>query len=84
MTTAWGGYRSSLSDSRERPVVGLYHQEREEAVRVWCGGEDPFIGEHTFIFHLDHLGAGFSVQTRRAGIEAIRDACNDALVRTDD
>jgi hypothetical protein len=48
---------------------------------VWCGGGED--GEQMFIFTWPK-GAGFDVQTRRAGIEAIRDACNDALVRTDD
>jgi hypothetical protein len=65
--------------TRERRVVGPYYPERDLTARVWCRGD-----EDVFIFHLSHLGASFDVQTRRAGIEAIRDACNDALVRTDD
>jgi hypothetical protein len=64
--------------TRERPVAGLYWPERNLTTKVWSGGED------VFIFHLGHMGASIDVQTRRAGIEAIRDACNDALVRTDD
>jgi hypothetical protein len=66
--------------TRERRVAGLYYPERNLMARVWCRGG----GEDVFIFHLSHLGASFDVQTRREGIEAIRDACNDALVRTDD
>jgi hypothetical protein len=45
---------------------------------VWSGGDGGFI------FHLNHKGLLIDIQTRREGIEAIRDACNDALVRTDD
>jgi hypothetical protein len=64
--------------TRERPVVGLFYPQRELKVRVWAGGEDGFA------FILGEMGADVAIQTRRAGIEAIRDACNDALVRTDD
>jgi hypothetical protein len=64
--------------TRERPVVGLFHPQRELKVRVWAGGEDGFA------FILAEMGAEVAIQTTRAGIEAIRDACNDALVRTDD
>jgi hypothetical protein len=70
--------------TRERHVAGLYYPQRELKVKVWCGDVDPFIDERVFIYHLGHLGAEFSAQTTRAGIEAIRDACNEALVRTDD
>jgi hypothetical protein len=71
--------------TRERHVAGLYGSPPHDLeVKVWCGGVDPFIDQQMFIYHLGHLGAGFSAQTTRAGIEAIRDACNDALVRTDD
>jgi hypothetical protein len=64
--------------TRERPVVGLFHPQRELKVRVWANGEEGFA------FILAEMGAHVAIQTRRAGIEAIRDACNDALVRTDD
>jgi hypothetical protein len=64
--------------TRERQVVGLYHPEQDTTTNVWSGGD----GE--FIFGLTHKGLRVDIQTRRAGIEAIRDACNDALVRTDD
>jgi hypothetical protein len=64
--------------TRERPVVGLFYPERELKVRVWAGGEEGFA------FILGEMGTNVAIQTRRAGIEAIRDACNDALVRTDD
>jgi hypothetical protein len=64
--------------TRGRPVAGLYWPARDLWVNTWCGDEGAFI------FRLHYLGATFDVQTRREGIEAIRDACNDALVRTDD
>lgn len=64
--------------TRERTVVGLHHFGFEVGARVWCDEDGGFI------FVLSHLGTSLDVQTQRAGIEAIRDACNDALVRTDD
>jgi hypothetical protein len=64
--------------TRERPVAGLFYPQRELKVRVWAGGEGGFA------FILAEMGADVAIQTTRAGIEAIRDACNDALVRTDD
>jgi hypothetical protein len=64
--------------TRTRPVVGLHYPESDVTMNVWWSGDDGFI------FGLNHKGLTIDVQTRRAGIEAIRDACNDALVRTDD
>jgi hypothetical protein len=63
--------------TRARPVVGLHYPEQELVTNVWSAGDGGFI------FGLIHKGLLIDVQTRRAGIEAIRDACNDALVRTD-
>jgi hypothetical protein len=65
--------------TRERQVVGLYWPEQDTTTNVWSGGDGGFI------FGLAPQGPAIDIQTRReAGIEAIRDACNDALVRTDD
>jgi hypothetical protein len=59
--------------TEERKVVGLHYPDRDMRVRVWVGGEDAFT------FSLSDAGARFDVQTRRAGIEAICDACIEAL-----
>jgi hypothetical protein len=67
--------------TRGRKVAGLHAEERNLTTRVWCGDGEAGGG---FIFILAYAGATVDVLTTRAGIEAIRDACNDALVRTDD
>jgi hypothetical protein len=63
--------------TRERQVAGLHYQESDVTTHVWSGSDGGFI------FGLTHKGLHMDIQTRREGIEAIRDACNDALVRTD-
>lgn len=66
-----------------RPMPPLHFEPAPPLSGGPCEARVYASGDGAFVIHIDFAGVRASVQTTRAGVEAMRDACNLALIHED-